>query len=88
MWLMWFLCKNKYGTFKPVEITIRKDNGREEKNRVDESIHVIIHLYMEKSQWNSLSGCAKQTKILLKNGEQENKTDPVWGLVPASGGSI
>jgi hypothetical protein len=31
----------------------------------------------------------KQTKMpFLKNGEQEGKTGPVWGLVPVGGGRI
>jgi hypothetical protein len=47
---MSFLYKNEYRIFKPVEFTI----GRKEKNRGDEPIQVVIHLYMEMSQGNSL----------------------------------
>jgi hypothetical protein len=44
---------------------------------------------MEMSQGNSLNSCLKQTKIpFFKNGEQEDKTGPVWGLVAVGGASI
>jgi hypothetical protein len=46
--LIFFLYKNEYRTFKPVETTIRR--GRKEKNRGDEPIQVITHIYMEMSQ--------------------------------------
>jgi hypothetical protein len=41
------LYKNEYRIFKPVETTIKK--GRKKKNRGDEPIWVIIHIYMEMS---------------------------------------
>jgi hypothetical protein len=45
---MYFLWKNEYRIFKPIEITIRrrKKGEKNEKNRGDESIWVIIHIYM------------------------------------------
>jgi hypothetical protein len=49
IWLMYFLYKNEYTIFKPVEITTRRGLSREEKNRGDEPIWVIIHIYMELS---------------------------------------
>jgi hypothetical protein len=36
--------------------------SRKEKNR-DEPVQVIIHLYMEMSQWSSLYNYLKQTKM-------------------------
>jgi hypothetical protein len=36
--------KNEYRIFTPVEITIRREQGRKEKNRGDESIQDIIHI--------------------------------------------
>jgi hypothetical protein len=47
---MYFLYKNKYRIFKPVEVTIRRDKGRKEKNKGDEPIWVIIHICIETSQ--------------------------------------
>jgi hypothetical protein len=42
---------------------------------------------MEMSQWNSLYSYLKQTKMpFFKNGEQEGKIGPVWGLVSVGGG--
>jgi hypothetical protein len=44
---------------------------------------------MEKTQRNSLQSYLKQTKIpFFKNGEQEGKICPDWGMVPGEGGSI
>jgi hypothetical protein len=40
---MYFLYKNEYRIFKPVEITIRRRLREKEKNRGDEPIWVIIH---------------------------------------------
>jgi hypothetical protein len=62
---MYFLYKNKYRIFKPVETTIRKGQGRKEKNRGDEPILVIIHIYMKKSQGNSLCSYITQEGHLL-----------------------
>jgi hypothetical protein len=47
---MYFIYKNEYRIFKAVENTIRRDEGRKEKNRGDDTIRVIIHIYMERSQ--------------------------------------
>jgi hypothetical protein len=47
--LIYILYKNDYRISKPVEITIRK-KGRKEKNRGEEPIQVIIHIYMEIAQ--------------------------------------
>jgi hypothetical protein len=47
---MYFLYKNEYRIFKPVEITRRRGIGIKEKNRGDEPLRVIIHKYMEMSQ--------------------------------------
>jgi hypothetical protein len=43
---------------------------------------------MEMSQGNSLQSYLKQIKIpfFSKNGEQEGKTAPVWGLAPVGRG--
>jgi hypothetical protein len=46
---MYFLYKNGYRIFEPVERGERK-----EKNRGDKPIRVVIHIYMEVSQGNSL----------------------------------
>jgi hypothetical protein len=35
---MYFLYKNEYRISKPVEVTIRRGQGRKEKNRGDEPI--------------------------------------------------
>jgi hypothetical protein len=44
---------------------------------------------MEMSLGNSLYSCLIQTKMpFFKNGEQEDKTGPVWGLVPVGVGKI
>jgi hypothetical protein len=60
---------------RPIEITIRRDYGRKKKVRGDEPVWVIIHIYMEMSQGNSLCSYFKQTKIsfffFYKIGEQE-----------------
>jgi hypothetical protein len=40
--------------FKAVEVTIRRDSGRKEKNKGEELIWVIIHICREMSQWNAL----------------------------------
>jgi hypothetical protein len=45
--LIYFLYKNEYEIFKPVEITIRR--GVKEKNRGDEPIQVIRTINMEMS---------------------------------------
>jgi hypothetical protein len=47
------LNKNEYRIFKAVEITIRRGLRQKEENR-DEPIWVIIHIFMEMSQGNSL----------------------------------
>jgi hypothetical protein len=57
---MCFLCKNEYRIFKFVEIIIRRELGKKEKNRGDESRRVIIHIHMEMSQGNSLCSNLKQ----------------------------
>jgi hypothetical protein len=64
--------------FEPVEIIIRK-----EKNRGDEPIWVIIHIYMEMYQLYTLYSDPKQTKMsffFYKNKEQEGKTGSAWGV--------
>jgi hypothetical protein len=52
-------------------------------------IQVIIHIYMEMSQGNSLYSYLKQTKnvfcFFYKMGEQEGRTGPVWGQVVGKG---
>jgi hypothetical protein len=61
------------------------------KNRGDESIRVIIHIYMEMSQGNSLCSYLKQTKMsfffIYKIIEQEGGTGPGLGVrvVPVGG---
>jgi hypothetical protein len=41
---------------------------------------------MEMSQWNSLISYLKQTQMpFFKNGEQEGKIGPVWGLGTVGG---
>jgi hypothetical protein len=44
---MCFLYKNEYRIPKPIEITIRWGLWSKEKNRGDEPIQDIIHIYME-----------------------------------------
>jgi hypothetical protein len=56
---MYFLYKNEYRIFKPVEITIRRELRRKEKDGGDETFQVIIHMYLEMSQGNSLCGSLK-----------------------------
>jgi hypothetical protein len=46
---MYFLNKNEYRIFKPVEIMYERNYRRKEKNRGIEPIWVIIHIYMEMS---------------------------------------
>jgi hypothetical protein len=70
---MYSLYKNEYGIFKPIEITIRR--GLRKKKSRDELIRVIIHIYIEMSQGNSLCSYLKQTKMSFlftkqKTGEQ------------------
>jgi hypothetical protein len=61
---MYFLHKNEYRIFIPVEITIRRGLRKKgEKNRGDEPIRVIIHIYMETSQGNPLCSYLNQTKM-------------------------
>jgi hypothetical protein len=43
---MYFLYKNDYSIFKPVEIIIRRGIDRKAKNRGDEPIRVIIYKYV------------------------------------------
>jgi hypothetical protein len=59
---MYFLYKNEYRIFKPVETTIRR-GLRQKKNRGDEPIWARIHIYIEMLQGNSLDSYAKQTKM-------------------------
>jgi hypothetical protein len=58
-----------------------KVERRKEKSRGDEPIWVIIYMYSEISQCNSMYNSLKQTKMpfFLKNREQKVKTGPVWG---------
>jgi hypothetical protein len=46
----------------------------------------MIHIYMEMPQWNSPYRYLKQAIFFFKNGRQEGKTGPVWGLVPVGRG--
>jgi hypothetical protein len=45
----YFLYKNECRNFKTVEITIRRELSRKEKNGGEEPIRIIIHIYMEMS---------------------------------------
>jgi hypothetical protein len=45
--VIYFLYKNEYRIFKPVEIAIEGDKGRKEKNRGDEPIDVKIHIHIK-----------------------------------------
>jgi hypothetical protein len=86
---MYFLYKNEYRIFKPVQITRRRRLREKEKNRGDEPMQVIIHIYMEITQGNSLCSYLKQTEMsVLKNREQGGKTGPVWGLAQVEGEDI
>jgi hypothetical protein len=80
---------NEYRIFKPVEITIRRGLRYKEKNRGDEPIRIIIHIYMEMSQGNSCIAILNKQKchffFCYKNKEQKGKAGPVWGLVPVGG---
>jgi hypothetical protein len=62
-----------------------------EKNR-DKPIWVIIHMYMEISQGNSLCSYLKQTKIsfffFYKIREQKGRMGSSWGLVPVLGEDV
>jgi hypothetical protein len=61
---MYFLYKNECKISKHAEITIkRRLRFRKEKNRGDEPIWVIIHIYVEMSQGNSLHSYLKQMKM-------------------------
>jgi hypothetical protein len=42
--------KNEYVIFKPTDITRRRGLSRKDKNRVDELIQDIMHIYMQMSQ--------------------------------------
>jgi hypothetical protein len=53
------LYKNECRIFKLVETTIRKVK-KKKKNRGDERIWVVIHIYMEVPQGNSLCSYLKQ----------------------------
>jgi hypothetical protein len=66
IWLIYFLYKNEYRTFKPVEITIRNELRRKVENRGEELIQVIIYTYIEMSQWNSLHSYLIQTVFSQK----------------------
>jgi hypothetical protein len=48
------LYNNEYRIFKPIETTIRMGEGRMKKNRGNEPIAVIIHIYIEMLQGYSL----------------------------------
>jgi hypothetical protein len=79
---MYFLYKNEYRIFKPIEITIRR--GLRYKGEKKE---VIIHIYMEMSQWNSLYSYLKQTKMsFFRNSEQEGKSGPALVVGPSGKG--
>jgi hypothetical protein len=52
--LIYFLYKNDYRIIKLVEITVRRGLRYKEKKRGREPTLVIIHIYMEMSQGNSL----------------------------------
>jgi hypothetical protein len=62
--LIYSLYKNEYRNLKPTETTIRKGEGRMKKIRGDKPVGVIIHIYKEISQENSLCSYLylKQTK--------------------------
>jgi hypothetical protein len=57
---MYSLNKSEYRIFKPVEITIMRILRRKKKNRGDKPIRVIMHIYMEMLQGNSLYSYLKQ----------------------------
>jgi hypothetical protein len=77
--LRYFPYENEHRIFKPVEITIEGNQGRKETNRRDGLIWVIIHIYMEMTQRNSLYSYLKQIKMAFsKKREQEDKISPFW----------
>jgi hypothetical protein len=47
--VIYFLYKNEYRIFKPVEITIKRGLRQKGKNGGNELIHDTIHIYMEMS---------------------------------------
>jgi hypothetical protein len=52
------------------------------KKRGDESIQIIVHIYIEMSQRNNVYSYLKQKCLFFFfyiNREQEGKTGPVWG---------
>jgi hypothetical protein len=57
------LYKNEYRIFKPIETTIRRRLNSEKRNKGDGPIWVLIQIYMEMSQRNSLYSYLKQTKM-------------------------
>jgi hypothetical protein len=77
--LIYSLYKNECRILKPVETTIRKRlRKNEEKNGRDEPIEVIIHIYMEISQGNSLCSYlylkqAKMSFSLFSSTKSENR---------------
>jgi hypothetical protein len=97
-------CKNEYRILKLAKATIRKGLKLNEKKRIekknrDETIGIIVHIYVEMSQGNYLCNyLLSQTRknvsffsfFLYKIREQEGRTGPVQGmgeeLVPVGGG--
>jgi hypothetical protein len=55
-------------------------------------LQVIIDIYMEMSQGNSLYSYLQQTKMsfffFYKIREQEGRRGPAWGLVPVADGRM
>jgi hypothetical protein len=68
-----------FNLVKPLE---ESDKGRKEKNRGNELIWVIIHIYMEMSQGNSLYSYINKEKCYFSffsftnMREQEGRTGP------------
>jgi hypothetical protein len=69
----------------PVKQPEKKDSSRKKKNR-DEPNWVMIHIYMEVPQANSLCSHLKQAKmsflfsLFCKIRGQEGGTGPGWGV--------
>jgi hypothetical protein len=79
IWLMYYLYKNEYRIFKPIEITTQRGLRYKGENEENEPIPVMIHIFMDMSQGKSRCNYLKQTKMspfffFYKNGEGQNRS--------------
>jgi hypothetical protein len=79
---MYFLYKNEYRTFKTVESPHKKGTKVERRKIEGMNQFRLYYIYMEMSRWNPCKAILnKQKYLFFKNGEQEGKIGPFWGLV-------